>query len=37
MRGVGNLCVGRDDDSRYDPRRLVDLLLRGLRGTRSSS
>ncbi|ALU95569.1 TetR family transcriptional regulator [Streptomyces globisporus C-1027] len=36
MRGVGNLCVGRDDDPRYDPRRLVDLLLRGLRGTRSS-
>ncbi|MFJ9321463.1 TetR/AcrR family transcriptional regulator [Streptomyces globisporus] len=31
MRGVGNLCVGRDDDPRYDPRRLVDLLLRGLR------
>ncbi|MGW8489062.1 TetR/AcrR family transcriptional regulator [Streptomyces sp. NPDC055886] len=37
MRGVGNLCVGRDDDPRYDPRRLVDLLLRGLRETRSSS
>ncbi|MFJ7088491.1 TetR/AcrR family transcriptional regulator [Streptomyces griseus] len=31
MRGVGNLCVGRDDDPRYDPRRLVELLLRGLR------
>lgn len=31
MRGIGNLCVGRDDDPRYDPRRLVDLLLRGLR------
>ena len=29
MRGIGNLCVGRDD--RYDPRRLVGLLLRGLR------
>ncbi|MFD0023400.1 TetR/AcrR family transcriptional regulator [Streptomyces sp. NPDC058382] len=31
MRGIGNLCVGRDSDPRYDPRRLVDLLLRGLR------
>ncbi|MDX3609447.1 MULTISPECIES: TetR/AcrR family transcriptional regulator [Streptomyces] len=36
MRGVGNLCVGRDGDPRYDPRRLVDLLLRGLREVRSS-
>lgn len=31
MRGIGNLCIGRDDDSGYDPRRLIDLLLRGLR------
>ncbi|MEV0981148.1 TetR/AcrR family transcriptional regulator [Streptomyces sp. NPDC049915] len=30
MRGIGNLCVGRDADPRYDPRRLVALLLRGL-------
>ncbi|MET9700836.1 helix-turn-helix domain-containing protein [Streptomyces sp. NPDC006529] len=30
MRGIGNLCIGRDDDPRYDPRRLVGLLLRGL-------
>ncbi|MFJ8043699.1 TetR/AcrR family transcriptional regulator [Kitasatospora sp. NPDC096147] len=30
MRGIGNLCAGRDDDPRYDPRRLVALLLRGL-------
>jgi AcrR family transcriptional regulator len=29
MRGIGNLCVG--SDPRYDPRRLVELLLRGLR------
>ncbi|WP_433871455.1 TetR/AcrR family transcriptional regulator [Saccharopolyspora sp. CA-218241] len=29
MRGIGNLCIG--SDPRYDPRRLVDLLLRGLR------
>ncbi|MFI1800180.1 TetR/AcrR family transcriptional regulator [Streptomyces sp. NPDC020379] len=31
MRGIGNLCVGRDGDPRYDPRRLVELLLQGLR------
>ncbi|WP_055483782.1 TetR/AcrR family transcriptional regulator [Sphaerimonospora mesophila] len=31
MRGIGNLCIGRDDDPDYDPRRLIDLLLRGLR------
>ncbi|MEU6298547.1 TetR/AcrR family transcriptional regulator [Streptomyces erythrochromogenes] len=30
MRGIGNLCIGRDDDPRYDPRRLVALLLQGL-------
>jgi AcrR family transcriptional regulator len=30
MRGIGNLCIGRDGDPRYDPRRLVELLLRGL-------
>ncbi|MFF7122920.1 TetR family transcriptional regulator [Streptomyces sp. NPDC008240] len=35
MRGIGNLCVGRDDDPRYDPRRLVELLLRGLRRPQS--
>ncbi|MEU9126946.1 TetR/AcrR family transcriptional regulator [Kitasatospora sp. NPDC048540] len=31
MRGIGNLCIGRDSDPRYDPRRLIDLLLQGLR------
>jgi AcrR family transcriptional regulator len=31
MRGIGNLCIGRDSDPRYDPRRLVELLLQGLR------
>ncbi|MGW3040217.1 TetR/AcrR family transcriptional regulator [Kitasatospora sp. NPDC001159] len=31
MRGIGNLCIGRDTDSHYDPRRLVELLLQGLR------
>lgn len=30
MRGIGNLCIGRDSDPRYDPRRLIDLLLQGL-------
>ena len=31
MRGVGNLCIGADSDARYDPRRLVELLIAGLR------
>ncbi|MEU5918969.1 TetR/AcrR family transcriptional regulator [Streptomyces sp. NPDC047141] len=31
MRGIGNLCLGTDTDPRYDPRRLVALLLTGLR------
>jgi len=31
MRGVGNLCIGADSDSRYDARRLVELLVAGLR------
>ncbi|WP_371667413.1 TetR/AcrR family transcriptional regulator [Streptomyces sp. NBC_00289] len=31
MRGVGNLCVGADSDPRYDARRLVELLVAGLR------
>ncbi len=35
MRGIGNLCIGREDDPRYDPRRLVGLLLRGLRASGS--
>jgi AcrR family transcriptional regulator len=30
MRGIGNLCIGRENDPRYDPRRLVGLLLQGL-------
>ncbi|MFD8143745.1 TetR/AcrR family transcriptional regulator [Streptomyces sp. NPDC059708] len=36
MRGIGNLCVGRDDDPRYDPRRLIALLLQGLRQPRTT-
>ncbi|MFE7930655.1 TetR/AcrR family transcriptional regulator [Streptomyces sp. NPDC057456] len=34
MRGVGNLCIGADNDPRYDPRRLVELLVAGLRRPR---
>jgi AcrR family transcriptional regulator len=30
MRGIGSLCARRDSDPRYDPRRLVELLLLGL-------
>lgn len=30
MRGVGNLCIGASDPH-YDARRLVDLLIAGLR------
>ncbi|MES9592653.1 MULTISPECIES: TetR family transcriptional regulator [unclassified Streptomyces] len=30
MRGIGNLCAGYDNDPRYDPRRLIALLLQGL-------
>ncbi|KUN21592.1 TetR family transcriptional regulator [Streptomyces antibioticus] len=31
MRGVGNLCIGADTDPRYDARRMVGLLVAGLR------
>ncbi|MFI8849792.1 TetR/AcrR family transcriptional regulator [Streptomyces sp. 891-h] len=31
MRGVGNLCVGAEHDPRYDARRLVEVLVAGLR------
>lgn len=31
MRGVGNLCIGAESDARYDARRLVALLIEGLR------
>ncbi|MEV6232663.1 TetR/AcrR family transcriptional regulator [Saccharopolyspora shandongensis] len=34
MRGVGNLCIGADSDPRYDARRLVELLIAGLRRRR---
>ncbi|NES13861.1 MULTISPECIES: TetR/AcrR family transcriptional regulator [Micromonospora] len=31
LRGVGNLCVGAGGNPRYDARRLVELLIAGLR------
>ncbi|MFD9884774.1 TetR/AcrR family transcriptional regulator [Streptomyces alboflavus] len=31
MRGIGNLCIGAETDPRYDARRLVALLVAGLR------
>ena len=31
MRGVGNLCIGAEHDPGYDARRLVGLLVSGLR------
>ncbi|MDX3076139.1 TetR/AcrR family transcriptional regulator [Streptomyces sp. NPDC088354] len=31
MRGVGNLCIGAENDPRYHPRLLVGLLVAGLR------
>ena len=31
MRAVGNLCIGANKDPRYDARRMVGLLLAGLR------
>lgn len=31
MRGVGNLCIGADANYHYDARRLVELLIAGLR------
>ncbi|NES31689.1 TetR family transcriptional regulator [Micromonospora terminaliae] len=34
MRGVGNLCIGAGRDPRYDARRLVGLLIAGLRPAR---
>ena len=31
MRGVGNLCVGAENNPDYNARRLVELLIAGLR------
>jgi len=32
MRAIGSLCVGGDNDPRYDARHMVALLIAGLRG-----
>jgi AcrR family transcriptional regulator len=37
MRGIGSLCAGRGNDPDYDPRRLVELLLLGLRQSPSAT
>jgi AcrR family transcriptional regulator len=31
LRGIGNLCIGAEDDPRYDAHRMIELLLAGLR------
>ena len=31
LRGVGNLCIGADSNPRYDARRMVELVIAGLR------
>ena len=31
MRGIGSLCASGEGDSRYDARRMVGLLIAGLR------
>ncbi|WP_433757704.1 TetR/AcrR family transcriptional regulator [Nocardia sp. CA-135398] len=31
LRGVGNLCIGAGNTPRYDARRMVELLIAGLR------
>ncbi|EFH86125.1 TetR/AcrR family transcriptional regulator [Ktedonobacter racemifer] len=36
MRGIGNLCVGTNNDPRYDARRMVELLIAGLLQSRSA-
>lgn len=33
LRGIGNLCIGAEDDPRYDPRLMIEILLTGLAGT----
>ncbi len=31
LRGVGNLCIGAGNNPRYDARRMVELVIAGLR------
>jgi AcrR family transcriptional regulator len=37
MRGVGNLCIGAENDTYYDARRLVELLIAGLLQSRPTN
>ncbi len=34
LLGVGNLCIGADNNPRYDARRMVELVIAGLRVAR---
>ncbi len=36
MRAIGSLCIGADNDPRYDARRMVKLLITGLLQSRST-
>ena len=36
MRAIGNLCVGANNEHRYDARRMVKLLIAGLLQSRST-
>jgi len=36
MYGIGNLCVGAGNDPRYNARRMVELLIAGLRQSHSA-
>jgi len=36
MRGIGNLCIGADNDPHYDARRMVALLIAGLLQSRAT-
>lgn len=33
MHGVGNLCIGAENDNRYHARQMVEVLIAGLRVT----
>ncbi|MEU4596235.1 TetR/AcrR family transcriptional regulator [Nocardia sp. NPDC023988] len=31
LRGIGNVCIGAESDQRYDARRVIELIVAGLR------
>jgi AcrR family transcriptional regulator len=35
MRGIGNLCVGAENDPHYNARHMIELVMAGLRQARS--